>query len=836
MAVKNPEKFMDGYPSYRTEMTGISRLSVTENLEPLSTAEIITTQADISVIPHSSFMEIYDHHGSLGIYRVAAVREDFGYQQVISLEHSIVTLEDDVAPDEAALTGTMSEILSTILSWQTTARWSLGRVDVPGDQTYTLDCSNQIVLQALLDAVGLVYGYHLSFDQSGSTWVVNLVVQETSNSFTLDAQSSLSTISVTYDSEEYCSRVVHPLLPNGELVDDTYGAIIGTVTRPLDAPTDATEEQVLQLAQTYLAAHNFLGMTAEMDGMELGADRIRPGMVGTVVWPQYDMNAKEVVCTVHRPDVYNAPEQVRVTMISQRRSTSSMIAGLRKSVGKVKRDSAAAYRYIKEELDKIVIEAPTIELIARVDKLEETANGLELQFNEVMIRLDAAEATLLLKASQTALNEVDKRVSNAEILLNGAEAKINMKADQTTVDTLTERVSAAEIGIDGANALINLKASQTSVDSLGKRVSAAEIAIDGANSRIDLKADLILLDGYVKASEFETKWLSVLAGASISTINSAFIGCNSFNCSGTASAGSVTATNMDAAYLSAVSMSLGGTSVSSYDLTMGSLVSSKVFAGGNINLAHSHAVSVGADGKVTLGEVSAEGGNFNIADTAFFKDAVAAAADLVTLSSDGWSGLTNTVRASNGKTYVVPFPEITLTGGDSFDSSNKTIVNATTPSSSAYITRLEVDASSVYTKGYNAGNDAGKSAWRPTIVTRTGVDTSAKTVTVSVSNLNQTLLTGQTVSCVEVYDAGFAAGWASAVSKISQDGKTIYGPTATVGSSGTLFTISVGGEISSIRNTAANTFFAQGQARAYINGSQVQYQSLTKTQTISVGQ
>lgn len=834
MAVRNPECYMDGFPNYRTELTGVVRLSVTENLTPLSTAEItLNMQAD-NLLPQAHFVEIYDHKGSLGVYRVSALRMDVGMQQMVSLEHGIVTLEDDCAPEEAELTGTMREILSTILSWQTTARWTLGQVDVPDGQTYTLNAGNQIALQALLDAVDLVYGYHLTFDQSGSTWVLNLVADETASAFEFNAQSNLSRASIVYDNNDLCNRVTHPLLPNGELVDDTYATLTGMVSRPLDAPADATAEQVLQLAQTYLAAHNFLGISVEVDGMELGAaaGHIRPGMMCTVVWPEYDMAAPDVVVTVHRPDVYNAPEHVQISMVTRRKSTASVLAGLSKNVAKVKRDAESRYRYIKEELDKIVIEAPTIELISRLDKLEATTNGWELQLNEVMIRLDAAEAELLLKASQTALSEVETRVSNAEILIDGAEAKINLKANQSTVDDLTERLSDAEIAIDGAEAKIALKASQTVVDALGERMSAAEIEIDGAKSQIALKADLILLDGYVKASDFQTMWLEVMESAYIDSLNAGHIGCDSIGVNGTMSC-----EDLSAYSASLTSLSLGGTDVTAYSLTMGELVSSTVFSAGNINLSHSHAVQVGADGTITLGEVSATGGNFKIADTKAYKDGVSAAINSVTLGGGGWVNGSYIVAASNGKQLQVSLPSFQTYGGTSFDSSHKTTVFFATDSvTSGPLASVVVDATSEYNKGHDAGYSAGRSDFRPTIVQRTGVDTSAKTVTVSVSNLNSTLLTGQVVSAVEIYDAGFAAGWASAVSKISQDNTTIYGPTATVGSSGQLYKISVGGEISSIQNTAANTFYARGQARAYINGSQVIYQSLSKTQTISVGQ
>ncbi len=654
-----------------------SHLSVTENLTPLSTAELMLPMGEATPVVRQ-FVELYGPNGSLGVYRVAAARTDYGQRQTVSLEHGICTLEDCTAPEEAELSGSMRTILTAILSWQHDVKWQLGDVDVPEDAVFAISAGNQLALQVLIDAAALCYGYALVFDQTTSPWTLHLRALATEVSSECRLSRNVSSVGIAWDESELCTRVTSSLLFGGYMDAPTVSKW-GVISRPLEVEDDTTAEAAAALANEYLDAHKDPRISVEIDALELAAltgnpyDGFRLGDLCQVALKEWGVTATERIVSVYRPDVYGAPEEVQLTLSTMARSTQASLAGLRSSMARSNRSNSQQFKYIREELDKIVIEAPTVELLARVAKIEEVNGDQELQLNEAMIRLDGAEAAILLKADQTAYNE------------------------------LAARVSSAEVAIDGANAAISLKASQTTVDDLGERVSAAEIAIDGANSRIDLKADLILLDGYVKAAEFETMWLSVLAGASIATINADFVGCDNLNVGGTASAANITAQNVDTAGLSATSISLGGVDVSSYTLSMGEVASSQVFAGGDIDLNHSHAVTVNDDGTVTLGEVSSSGGSFNIADTAFYQEGVSAAVNGVTLSADGWDGLTNTVRASNGKSYVVPFPTVNLTGGDSFDSSHKTTVNAVTPGSSSYINRLTVDASSVYNSGYDAG-------------------------------------------------------------------------------------------------------------------------------------
>lgn len=375
------------------------------------------------------------------------------------------------------------------------------------------------------------------------------------------------------------------------------------------------------------------------------------------------------------------------------------------------------------------------------------------EISNVLFEMDAVNAAILLKADQTTVDGLTERVSQAEIDIDGANAAIALKANQATVDGLEIRTTSAEAAIDGLNASIKLKAEASTVNEQGVRLSAAELSIDGLNSEISAKADKTSLKtqtlridaiettitGLVTMDEFEA-FKGGVSDLWADELRTSYVG-----------ADSVVAGYGDFDELVAGSYS----GHSSFTLSMGGLVSEAVLSKGAIDLSHSHKVTVSDDGTVTLGEVSETGGNFKIADTKAYKDGVSAA------YNDGKSDWRPTIVQRTGvdttnKTVTVSVSNLNQT------LLTDQVVSAVeifdTAWEAGYSSGYSIGNTDGYESGYNTGYSSGKSDWRPTIVTRTGVDTTNKTVTVSVSNLNQTLLTGQVVSAVEVYDAGYNAG------------------------------------------------------------------------------
>lgn len=146
----------------------------------------------------------------------------------------------------------------------------------------------------------------------------------------------------------------------------------------------------------------------------------------------------------------------------------------------------------------ILAQAEDIKLRATKEEVEQQGKKL----NAVSIDLNAAKATLELKASQSDLQktqdglaETTRRVSKTEIDLDGALAQIRLKADLTVTEGLAQRISSAEVTLDGANAQIRQIAQVT--DDQGNRISSAEITLDGAKSEIALRAKQIDLDALI---------------------------------------------------------------------------------------------------------------------------------------------------------------------------------------------------------------------------------------------------------------------------------------------------------------------------------------------------
>lgn len=482
--------------------------------------------------------------------------------------------------------------------------------------------------------------------------------------------------------------------------------------------------------------------------------------------------------------------------------------------------SRAYYDELNGKFNTVSIELDAQKATIDLKATQEEVNDVSWRLSQAEILIDGANAAIELKADQAIVDDMATRLSSAEIKIDGANAAIELKAEKSEVTELSKRLSQAEIDIDGANAQINLKASQTVVDELGERVSSAEIAIDGVKSEIALKADTILLEGYVKADALETEVLKVMEEA--------------------------WASEMDI-------QSLVAASINTNTLSADSITADELSVGGHSLGTHSHKVSVNADGTITLGEVSSTGGSFKIADTAYYKEGVSAAKESVTLSAAGWEGGYNVITASNGKSVTVTLPDFSTSGGDTW-SSNKTTVYFYTGSVNGPLASKTVDATSVYNSGYNSGYSSGRSGvtlsaggWQGgnNVVSASN----GKSVTVSLPSFstsggdsftsNRTTvyfytgsvsgpLASKEVDATSIYEAGYAAGAAEA--------ETAYDEGYAAGVAAAKSDVTITGGITSISNTASNTFYASGRVYVHVLGEQVENQYISHSQYINVGQ
>lgn len=321
-------------------------------------------------------------------------------------------------------------------------------------------------------------------------------------------------------------------------------------------------------------------------------------------------------------------------------------------------------------------------------------------------------------------------------------------------------------------------------DSITSEVTRATAAEGTLSSRITQNAESITAQANTIALKANTTYVDgeiLDVNTRITTLERTFA--TSFT-TGTLSAGTARLGNT-----SVTSLTVGGVGFAPAEKTiaLGSATGTVYGPGsGNINLSHSHAITLEESGGsivATIGAPQASEGsaNFSIADTTTYINGVSAArtagANSVTLSEGSWtSSGSKVITASNGKTVTISAPSISLSAG-SWGSNHKCTVTASSadiPGGAALAT-LTVDASSQYSAGVTAGangvtlTDAGWSNGHDVVSASNG-----QSVTVNLPTI--TLTGGSTWTSAHkttVY-AETAAVSGSPVATLTVDASSVY--------------------------------------------------------------
>lgn len=826
-----------------------TRVSATDKLDPTSTATMGLPKSEPEVVVRD-FVELYDDKGTKGIYRVEGLTVSNSERQTVNLSHGIVTLEDTTLPDDITLSGTIKNMIKAVLDKQEKKWWQLGTVEAPENETYTVSAAGSLALQALVDIAALAPEYFYGYDQSTTPWTLHFMRREDTPSCECRLSRNISSASITISVTDMCTRVTSDLLENGYMDADTVEKW-GIISRELDTEDDTTAEGAIELAEAYLAQYKNPSVSIEIDAFDLAnrthepLDELVLGKLCRVALPDWGFAQNHQIISVYYADLLKKPEQKKITLSTRAARAETALAQAAKAASQ----SSKNYKHIIETANSVLIQAEKIALLGEEINLKATKAEVEnatMRVSTVEIALSAAEAKIDLKADRTEYNELEKRVSSAEIAVDGANAAIALKADLSVTDDLGTRLSTAEINLSAADQNITLLTGR--VDDQGNLIDGVVLDLDGQAGRITalgeeilLKADKIDLVGLVTATELEAGYAKIAdlssVAAQITNLTSGLTTATIIN------AGTLNGSQVNGTYGSFDALTHNGALVSQRAITMGSLssVGKALSTGGALDLQHSHKVTVNDDGTVTLGEVSAEGGNFKIADTKVYKDGVSAAYG---------SGYNEGFAV--GKENYNP-TAINRTG---YSTTDRTVTVRALNAHQDLLTGQVIDASEIYDAGYTSGQTAGKNAvtlskkWSGGVLTVTASNGKTSTAQlskgteswngneVSVPVLDGSGSTGYTIK-VNVqarYDAGYAAGWAAAKSKIALDGYNINGPAETVDTQERLYQITAGATLNNIQNTAANYFYVGGYAYAYVNGSMVNSQFINKANTINVGQ
>lgn len=549
------------------------------------------------------------------------------------------------------------------------------------------------------------------------------------------------------------------------------GAKVGQKVRREDGTTaELTVEEVQAMLRDAAAERLRSGCDLPTEKMSVAYVDMRQSDEEQLKWASANVCLYDWCHVIHEAD--GVDEKVQVTgytwdVLRQRysglevgdafrdRTETAIVTSpqLRKEAQEAQGRSLRVADLVDIAADEIRMQARQIELIAydfenldqRTSQAEIRLDGLDGQItllgtkvtdqgdtiNQVMIDLNAAEAAILLKAEKTTVDGLDTRVSDAEIAIDAANSSLLLKASLAELERESSRITDVSARLDALSGEIELKVSQNSFTNLEGRVSAAESSIllntEGITSKVSKDGIISAINQTAEAVKIAARLIE-LEGSTVVQ--------------------SLSGLRIDVSYVDGYGadlqeLYLQGQFVDMTALTMGDVVNETVWGlGGEISLQHSHEVGVDNSGKLQLGGVTAEGsgGNFNLADTQYYKDGVSAAYGNGYLKGQ-----------SDGKDAYMP-TAINRTG---YDTAAKTVIVRALNSHQDLLTGVAIDASEIYGAGDSAGYARGELHFKPTHLWIDRFDPSTKTIYASTSNDTQMLITEKALDGAYLYNAGW---------------------------------------------------------------------------------
>ena len=721
--------------------------SITLHLHSPHQAQMVLPDGDPDVALHD-WVRLYTADGYDGFFMVNSRTNDVGNAIRLGLRHGICILARDKPRFGETIYGTLAELMNRLWTADGVSTapvyWTLGTI--PDTDVLRYEPSGENLLQAVETLLKTARGYRWQLDQSVFPWVANVVPLTDTPTSEGRFSRNLSGVEINEDDYELVTRV-YLAGREGYADADTIDQW-GVFSEELTVGEDATEESIAAYVADYLEAHKNPTVSIRLNAVDMSGitgervDHFRLGDLCRACLQQYNITLLERIVSIEYPDVYGMPDTRVLSMSNKVETTPDLLVIQEQDISSAQRLSGGA---------RAIAEQTSIELTRTKEDLTDT----RYRMAQAGIVIDKDASFVKTFAYQETVEAQSKIIQNTQIELTSAISRLKTVEEQ--YDDVNNAVAGAVGEIETLAGEVAMRAYNYTVDELGKRVRDNETYIKALPGLLEAKADVILLEGYVKAESLS---------AEIAEIQKFFSGESYAESMGIS--GNLYAQNVNFPG----NVSLKNRAMNLVDMTMGTVASHTFLGAGTgtkLNLEHSHTIEYdAASGKFTLAGVSSSGGSFSIADTQFYKDGVAAAAGLVTLSAQGWVGKQNTVKGTNGKTATVLLPDMTVKTVDEWNSLHKTYARLgyrDTAGKTVEAGYIEVNASDVYLAGkeagmqeagtdYTEGYEKGKKDWNPVELRREEYSAEDKTVFVRAVNAENVSLLWANIDASEIYEEG----------------------------------------------------------------------------------
>lgn len=666
----------------------VGAMGITLNMLPVHRVTMTLSEKDLSLAMHD-LVEVYNHKGSVGIYRVTKIPHTIGKNRKYELSHGLDVLSDATFDMIEEYKGTVDGMLAKIINAQTqmiggVKYWQLGTCE--DTNPWNKDIKYDNLMECLTEIAKKEEDYMFTFDQSTFPWTLNFVARDSTVLSEFRLNRNTENCVVTEDDADLCTRLYLSVTSetnddegHGTYINEGYftyndtdaqNAGFGVICKTAGVnQEDFTSQAALEAwVAAYFGRHNRPGVQITIDGLELNKitgesiDEVHLSRICRVALPEYSCTFNERIVSVNYPDALRKPTYVRNSLANKRQTAEDAFSEIKNTATSASKSAGGAGRAAHNDATyfRRTIGDTANGLYSRIEQTAyyiraevlDTANGLYSRIEETAsyIRAEVADTAngLYSKIEETA-SYIRSEVSSTA---NGLYSRI----EQTASEIRSEVSNTA----NGLNSRIEQTASEI--------YSEVSDTANGLNSRIDQTDSAVRLR--VVKGDVATQLAVECGNVSVSGGN--------LTVDGMVTAEAVTAALVNASVANVTSIAAGDLLVDSFSLK-GAL--QNVF------------VSDTSSGRIELTLVPVSGSNrtisFDIAATQFYKDGVAASKR---------QGIVDTIASID----VYPDEDVSL--GYS-DSQNVTVKVANSSGGTSTVSNFTITSPA---DRYNAGKEDGK--------------------------------------------------------------------------------------------------------------------------------
>ena len=568
----------------------VGALGITLNMLPVHRVTMTLAENDLPLAMHD-LVEVYNHKGSVGIYRVTKIPHTIGKNRKYELSHGLDVLSDATFNMIEEYKGTVAGMLAKIIDAQTqkiggVKYWQLGTCADPNPWNKDIKYDN--LMECLTEIARKEEDYMFTFDQSTFPWTLNFVARDNDVLSEFRLNRNTENCLITEDDADLCTRLYLSVTSetnddegHGTYINEGYftyddtdaqNAGFGVVCKTAGVnQEDFTSQAALEAwVAAYFGRHNRPGVQITIDGVELNKitgesiDEVHLARICRVALPEYSCTFNERIVSVNYPDALRRPTYVRNSLANKRQTAEDAFSEIKKTANKASKSAGGAGRaahndatyfrrtigdtanglYSRIEQTAYYIRAEVVDVANGLySRIEETASYIRAEVadtaNGLNSKIEQTASYIRSEVSDTAnglYSKIEETASYIRSEVSDTANGLNSKIDQTASYIRSEVSDTA----NGLYSRIEQTASSWAakvsgvVDSNGN-VTAASIAlaINNGGSTATINASQIYLLGDTIANQITADYIST----KIATLSSLTVA--SMNCTGTIGASTV---------------------------------------------------------------------------------------------------------------------------------------------------------------------------------------------------------------------------------------------------------------------------------------------------------